>query len=82
MARPITITPVANGFIVESGCLELVFEGVGTLGPELLRWVNDPTKVEVEYTERFRSTYQGNAEALNITGGIGIKMPTIGRSPR
>jgi hypothetical protein len=49
----ITITPVANGFIVESGCLRLVFQETGALEAEVVRWINDPAQVESEYAQRY-----------------------------
>lgn len=51
--RQITITPVANGFVVTAGCLTLVFTDKGKLANELARWLGNPTKMEEEYAKEY-----------------------------
>ena len=47
--RNLSITPVLNGFIVNTGCQVVVFEGKDKLLKELKRYIKNPTEVEKEY---------------------------------
>lgn len=47
--RPVTITPVLNGYIVQIGCQSLVFNSFELLEVELLRYFKNPTEVEHSY---------------------------------
>ena len=48
-AKPMTITPVLNGFIVEVGCQRVVIQAPMVLANEVLRYYLNPNVVEEEY---------------------------------
>ncbi len=50
--RPITITPVLNGFVVDVGCQRVVFGSILELSQEITRYFKHPEEVEKEYCER------------------------------
>lgn len=47
------IHKVTNGWIVEAGCMTLVFENDERLIDEFARWIRRPEMVEKEYIEKF-----------------------------
>jgi hypothetical protein len=49
----LVITPADNGFLVQAGCVSLVFTRQ-QLKDELARWADDPAAVEAEYRQRYR----------------------------
>lgn len=55
----IRIVPCTNGFIVHAGCMVLAFTDPATLSLELTRWLNDPAKVESEYSKKYRTGPMG-----------------------
>lgn len=71
MSRPITITPVANGFIVQAGCLTLVFANRVELADELRRWVTAPDVVEEQYQKRYYPGTSGERSLAGISIGGG-----------
>ena len=48
--RTITISPVLNGYRVEVGCQEVVFESRKRLLKKLGQYLKNPNKVEAEYS--------------------------------
>jgi hypothetical protein len=50
----ITITLAENGWIVQVGCLMLVFSDWSEINKEFLRWTQNPDDVEKEYLEKYR----------------------------
>jgi len=48
-AKSITITPVLNGFKVQVGCQEVVFNNVKQLTGEIFAYYKDPEKIEALY---------------------------------
>lgn len=59
-AYTVVISPIANGWIVEVGCLKLAFTDPLILTAEIGRWLGNPAEVEQHYREK----YYGN-------GGVG-----------
>lgn len=51
---PVTIYQTDNGFLVNAGCLQLVFTSVSLLLTELNRWMENSAAVEKEYTEKYQ----------------------------
>ncbi len=49
--RSVNIEPVLNGFIVRCGCQTVVFESREKLGSELMRYMADPTGMEIDYVK-------------------------------
>lgn len=49
----IQIVPVTNGWIVKSGCFNLVFTDANLLTVEVGRWLADPTSVRAEYLKKY-----------------------------
>ena len=49
--KEIHIQPVLNGFIVEIGCLKVVFTSIDTLCSELKNYYANPVEVEKWYRE-------------------------------
>ena len=65
--RPVTITPVLNGFIVKVGCSQVVFTDEDDFIDAFSKWIKDP-----QGTER---SYQKNA--IN-DGPVPTEAPTLG----
>lgn len=70
-AMEIRIQKVTNGWIVNAGCMTLVFDDAAKLGTELTRWLQDPGRVEREYTLKYQG---GPAQAI---GGGEVRGPEI-----
>jgi hypothetical protein len=49
--RPISITPVLNGFIVSVGCQNVVITNPDELGKEIAAYYKNPSVVEKIYVE-------------------------------
>jgi hypothetical protein len=52
--REVTIREAMNGYKVQVGCQELVFQDKSLMIAELSRYLDEPTKVEREYLAKFR----------------------------
>jgi hypothetical protein len=49
--RPVTITPVLNGFIVRVGCQTLVFNKIEVVAANLVEYQKNPERVSKEFIE-------------------------------
>ncbi len=49
--RPITIRPVLNGYVVQVGCQEVVFDSTDALISGLRHYLSDPEAIEKDYRE-------------------------------
>lgn len=86
----VTIIRCDNGFIVEAGCMRLAFSNRTELAVELTRWLENPAKVEQEYTDKYRGPADAQAgrgvldmvdDGRNVRirdygRGAGIALPT------
>lgn len=71
MARSVKITPVDNGYIVQVGCVNLVF-GKAELAVELSRWIEAPAVVEAEYEKKYRGSEPTNLYRPGVIGSSGF----------
>lgn len=55
MFRPITINAALNGYTVQCGCQQLVFNDPKNLLKELAAYLADPTKTELRYRKDARN---------------------------
>lgn len=67
----ITIYRSTNGFVVQAGCMTLVFEDRAKLAVELTRWLERPEIVEAEYIKKYQT---GPADVP--ASAMGIAPPT------
>ncbi len=49
MIRNLTITPVLNGYIVQAGCQQVVFQSAEQMLGEIGKYLANPSKVEAQY---------------------------------
>lgn len=52
LEQVLAIRKATNGWIVQKGCITLVFD-TATLSSEIVRYLNNPDVVEKEYTARY-----------------------------
>ncbi len=55
MIRNLTITPVLNGYIVQAGCQQVVFQSAEQMLGEIGKYLANPSKVEAQYLAAFTS---------------------------
>ena len=69
--KDLTIKKKMNGFAVEIGCQELVFESKRKMLDELGRYIDDPEAVEKEYTDKYGSCRNRiNTQLGSLTSAI------------
>lgn len=51
-ARPITINPVLNGFVVTVGCQTVVIDSIDRLSNEINRYYKNPEATEKDYQSK------------------------------
>ncbi len=73
--RNVTISKVMNGFIVRVGCQTLVFDTREGLLRELRLYLENPTKIEQEYTAAYGQGLDDSIglESANLHEACGIQ---------
>lgn len=76
MIRPINITAVSNGFIVQVGCQQVVFTSVGDLCDLLSKYLRNPEDTEKNFMAtavNVRHTLRGGLPVSEATGQVYVR---------